>query len=234
MTMAGMPEGLAQADGMTGVIIFAVVYAIVSVLAKIKQASQKGGTQAPPEQQQRPRQQPRRPQPRLEQASDRQQRTPKPPVTIQQPGGTQAEATRLEELLRALGDAAGVPVPEGTVGRPARVPLPSDEEVEERESLEIEEQVLNLETEVKRESRREVDHDDEAEGIIQRRRIAAQDRDRSLSRADHQAFDKKIRQIEPDNTRVAKVQRPSLRQAIVWREILGPPLALRDRSDFDL
>ena len=223
--LAALPEGLSRAEGMTGVIIFAVVYAIVAILGKIKQAQQKGADRAPtPEP--RPRLQPR-PAP---------QRAPRPhqPASPRSPGNTQAEATRLEELLRVLGEAAGVPTTEGTIGRPARVPLPAAEEVEELESLEVEEQILNLETVVRRPARREVDHDDEAEALIQARIRSAQARDRTLNRADHQAFDKKIRKVEPDNTRVAKAPRPSMRQAMVWREILGPPLGLRDREDSDL
>jgi hypothetical protein len=207
-----LPEGLARAEGMTGVIIFAVVYAIVAILGKVKEASRKGGTVSPPPQ-------PRPQRPRLE------------PVSSRPPGDTRAEATRLEDLLRALGEAAGVPPTGGTMGRPARIPLPGAEEVEERESLEREEEVLNLETEIRRPSRREVDHDEEAEAIVQRRIRAAAERDRELNRASHKAFDSRIRQEVPDHTRVAKRKRPSLRDAMVWREILGPPVSLRDRPD---
>lgn len=209
-----LPEGVTRAEGMTGVIIFAVVYAIVAILGKVKEASRKRGNGNPPP--------PPRPQrPRIE-----------PPASYTPPGNTQAEATRLEELLRVLGEAAGVPTTQGPLGRPARVPLPADEEeVEERESLEREEEVLNLETEAPRPSRREVDHDEEAEAIVQRRIRAAQERDRSLNRADHKVFDARIRKEVADHTRVAKPKRPSLRDAIVWREILGPPISLRDRAD---
>ena len=229
--LVSLPEELSRADGMTGVIIFAVVYAIVSIMAKIKQSSQRGAGDAPtPDADQQARQQ-RRQQQRLDQ--QRQQR-PTLPVPPRPAGGTQSEGTRLEDLLRVLTEAAGVPTTEGPMGRPARIPLPPAEEVEERESLEVEEQIQNLETEARRPSRREVDHDDEAEAIVQRRILAAQERDRSLSRADHLAFDKKIRAVKPDNTRVAKPRPPSLRQAIVWREILGPPVSLRDRADSDL
>lgn len=221
MSLALLPEGLARAEGMTGVIIFAVVYAIVAILGKLKQ-SQKGTGASTPE----PRRPPRPPRP--------QPRRPEQPASPRRAGNTQAEATKLEELLRVLGEAAGVPTTEGTIGRPAPVPLPDAEEMEERESLEVEGQVVSLETEVRRPTRREVDYDDEAEAIIQGRLRSAQARDGTLSRADHQAFDKKIRRVEPDNIRVAKPKIPSLRQAIIWREILGPPLALRNREDSDL
>ena len=218
--LGAFPEGVVQAEGMIGVVIFAVAYAIVAILGKMKEAQKRtsGGSKPVP----------RRPPP--------QQRMPMPPRSsprAETRGNTQSEATRLEELLRALGEAAGVPTTQGPVGRPARVPLPSNEEIEERESLEIEEQIENLETQVLRPVRRTVDHDDEAEALVQRRIQAAQLRDGSLNREDHKAFDRRIRAAAADQTRVAKPKHPSLRQAIIWRELLGPPLALRDRTDLD-
>lgn len=222
--MAALPEGLLRADGMTGVIIFAVVYAIVSILAKAKQAAQK-------------QQQEQNQQPRLEQRQVRRQRQERKPRELRPsrpaaPGrqGTQAEGARLEDLLRVLTEAAGVPTPEGPTGRRSPVPLESAEEVEERESLEREEQVLNLEVEERRPARIEVDFDDEAEAVVQRRIRAAEARDRALNREDHQKFDREIR-VVPDNTRGARPNRPSIRQAIIWREILGPPLGLRQQDD---
>ena len=230
-----LPEGLARADGMTGVIIFAVVYAIVSIMAKAKQASQKGagdGSASDPEQLAK---QQRRQQQRLQQRQQQQRQPPRqvrPPQPAQSrpASNTQSEGARLEDLLRVLTEAAGVPTPEGPRGRRAAEPLPSEEEVEERESLETEEQIHNLETDARRPVRVEVDFDDEAEAIVQRRIQAAQVRDRSLNKADHKAFDSKIRAV-PDNTRVVNPKLASLRQAIVWREILGPPISLRKPSD---
>ena len=237
-----LPEGVSRADGMTGVIIFAVVYAIVSIMAKIKQqSSQRGAGDASSTDEEQLANQQRREQQRLQQQQRQQQQRlqqrqqrPTQPAPPRPAGGTQSEGTRLEDLLRVLTEAAGVPTTEGPMGRPARIPLPPAEEVEERESLEVEEQIQNLETEARRPSRRDVDHDDEAEAIVRRRILAAQERDRTLTRADHLAFDKKIRAAQPDNTRVAKPRHPSLRDAIVWREILGPPISLRDRPDSDL
>jgi hypothetical protein len=216
MTLLALPEGVARADGMTGVIIFAVVYAIVSIMAKAKQAAQKQ-QQGHQQEQQQARQQRRL----------NQQRQDRPPRPAAPPAGdTQAEAVKLQDLLRVLGEAAGVPTTEGPIGRRSASPLPSAEEVEERESLEVEEEVRNLETVERRPARREVDFDDEAEQIVQRRIRAAQERDRALSKADHQVFDAGIRAV-PDATRVARPKLESLRQAIVWREILGPPVSLR-------
>jgi hypothetical protein len=229
--LAALPAGLSQADGMTGVIIFAVVYAIVSILGKMKQAGQKGPPEsAPPspEQQQRRLERQRLKQQRLERA--RQARPASPARPAPPRPSTQTEGARLEDLLRVLTEAAGVPVPEGPTGRRSSVPLESAEEVEERESLEREEQVISLETDDRRPLRKEVDFDDDAEALVQRRIAAAQARDRSLNREDHRKFDSRIRAV-PDHTRVARPKPPTLRQAIVWREILGPPVGLRGSDD---
>ena len=233
-----LPDGLARADGMTGVIIFAVVYAIVSILAKAKEAARKqSGGQADAEALQQQARQQRRLEERKRQLQQRQQQRQQqiPPRSSRPvspaPGNTQAEGARLQDLLRVLTEAAGVPTPEGgPLGRRSSTSLPSDEDVEERESLEVEERIQNLESTERRPERKEVDFDDEAEAIVQRRIKAAQDRDRSLSRQDHAAFDQKIRAV-PDATRVTRPKLASLRQAIVWREILGPPISLRKPSD---
>lgn len=219
--MLALPEGLARADGMAGVIIFAVVYAIVTIMAKVKQAGQKQ-QQEHQEQQQQARQQKRL-------NKQRQQRPAEPPRSSPT-GNTQAEAVKLQDLLRVLAETAGVPTPEGPIGRRASAPLPSAEEVEERESLETEEEIGNLETETRRPARKEMDFDDEAEAIVQRRIRSAQERDRPLSKVDHRAFDSRVRAVA-DATRVARPRLDALRKAIIWREILGPPVALRNPSD---
>jgi len=223
---------------MTGVIIFAVVYAIVSIMAKAKQASQKGagdGSASDPEQlaKQQRRQQQRLQQRQQQQRQPERQVRPPQPAPPRPAGNTQSEGARLEDLLRVLTEAAGVPVPEGPRGRRAAEPLPSEEEVEERESLETEEQIHNLETEARRPVRLEVDFDDEAEAVVQRRIRAAQSRDKPLGREDHKVFDAKIRAVVADNTRVSRPSIASLKQAMVWREILGPPVSLR-KGDTDI
>lgn len=228
-----LPDGLARADGMTGVIIFAVVYAIVSIMAKVKQASQKGAGDGSASEPEELAKQQRRQQQRLEQRQQQRQVRPPRPAQPRPAGNTQSEGARLEDLLRVLTEAAGVPAPAGPSGRRAAEPLPSEEEVEERESLETEEQIQNLETEARRPVRLEVDFDDEAEAIAQRRIRAAQSRDKALGRQDHKVFDAKIRAVVADNTRVSRPSLASLKQAIVWREILGPPVSLRKPSDPD-
>lgn len=79
-----------------------------------------------------------------------------------------------------------------------------------------------------RPQRVEVDSDDQVEAVIASRRAAAEAHGRPLGRADHVAFDARIRQEPADATSTQGVSMQRLRQAIVWREILGPPVSLRD------
>jgi hypothetical protein len=144
---------------------------------------------------------------------------------------TQQEGSRLERLLRELERNL-----EGTAerqsGGPARLPPSTtveDEDVEERDSLEEPEQVVSLETSVARPKRAVYDQDTEAEAIVQRRIEAARARDRALGKADHKAFDAKIRQEAADHTAVRRYTPAQLREAVVWREILGPPVSERER-----
>ena len=168
--------------------------------------------------------------------------TPSPP-TPRPPGGvdpTQQEGSRLERLLRELernleqvaerqsGSAPRLPSPQ----RPATAKLPTpsveEEDLEERESLEEPEQVVSLETDAQRGPRAVYDQDSEAEAIAQRRIEAARARDRALGKADHTAFDARIRQEAADHTAVRRYTPAQLRDAIVWREILGRPVSERD------
>ena len=102
-----------------------------------------------------------------------------------------------------------------------------EEDVEERESLEAPEQVVSLEVDAPRRERAKYDQDTEAEAIVQRRIEAARARDRALGKPDHKAFDAEIRQEPADNTAVRRYTPAQLRDAIVWREILGPPVSER-------
>ena len=143
---------------------------------------------------------------------------------------TQREGSMLERLLRELErnmEDGGRPTAPRPVPRHS-VPLPSAEEVEELESLEEPERVVSLETEVVRTPRVRVDHDDDAEQVERRRIAAAEARSGALTRADHRRFDQRIRQEPADHTAVRRYTRAQLRNAIIWREILGPPVSERD------
>jgi hypothetical protein len=143
---------------------------------------------------------------------------------------TQREGSRLEQLLRELErnleHAAGGQ--ERTPARIAAPPLPDDEDVEERGSLEVPERVVSLETEVRRPPRAEYDQDSGAEELVRRRIAAAEARSGPLKRTDHKAFDARIRQQPADHTAVRRYTPAQLRDAVVWREILGPPVSERD------
>ncbi len=159
---------------------------------------------------------------------DARSRPPLSPPPGSSSGGdaTQHEGSRLEalfrELERTLNDSAG------PVGRPAGVPLPPAEEVEERETLEAEPEVVSLEQEVRRPQRARLDRDDRAERIEEARVAAAEARSGALSRATHAAFDDRIRAEPADATAVRTPTAEQLRHAVVWREILGPPVSLRE------
>lgn len=167
----------------------------------------------------------KRPQPRAR---------PLPPT----PDASQQEGSRLEtmlrELQRALEESAGVeqprtlsfPGPERP-RRQARLALPGDEDIEDRETLEAEPEVVSLETDVRRAPRRRVDQDEGAEDIEAQRIQAAAARDRATTKVDHAAFDKRIRQEPADKTATRYTAR-QLRDAMVWREILGRPVSMRD------
>ena len=140
---------------------------------------------------------------------------------------TQQEGSRLEQVLRELQrtlEESTQPTYSTTL------PLPPAEEIEERESLEAEPEIVSLEHEVRREARVLVDRDDEAGELETRRIQAAAARDHARTRVDHTAFDQRIRQEPAEHTASRGYTAQQLRDAIVWREILGPPVALRGEA----
>lgn len=173
---------------------------------------------------------------------------PRPRTTQQRPGtrppaqvstggaadATQREGSMLERLLRELEqnlEQVGgnlPPKPARVPGRPPPDEEQLEEEIEERESLEEPARVVSLEHEVHRPQREAYDQDTGAEGLVQRRIDAARTRDRALTKADHKAFDARIREEPADHTAVRRYTTAQLRDAFVWREILGPPVSERD------
>ncbi len=144
---------------------------------------------------------------------------------------TQVEARQLEELLRGLGGL--VERPEG----PVAVEEPEHDGPEEAYSLEG----TSLEGESwdparARDDRPEVSEDDSAATLVQARIDAAALRSGALGPADHVAFHRKLAVAEPAKLIRLEARRPAgdltlaeLRRAVVWREILGPPVALVER-----
>jgi hypothetical protein len=115
----------------------------------------------------------------------------------------------------------------GPLGRISRTVLPSAEEVEDRTSLEeegrlVEERRLqNVEGFTERPQRVLQNRDEEAEAIAQRRIKSAEARNRPHDAADHAGFDVGIR-----TPAAAVAAQPRL--TVQGREILGPPKSLQD------
>ena len=149
---------------------------------------------------------------------------PQPPARDPRPDATQREGSRLEQVLRELERSLEQA---GSTSRPVRFPLPEAEEVEDRESLETEPQVMSLEQDVRRAGRQEFTQDAGVEELVARRIKAASARDSARTKADHVAFDSQIRQEPADHTATRGYTAQELRRAVVWREILGPPISLR-------
>ena len=149
-----------------------------------------------------------------------------PPDAPSLPDATQREGSRLEMVLRQF-ERALEEAEAGPLGRQARLPLPDDEDVEERQSLESEPEIVSLEEEVRRPTRREYTQDADAEQLVQQRISAAASRDTARTKAEHQEFDQRIRQEPADKTATTGYTAKQLRDAIVWREILGPPVSER-------
>jgi len=218
-------------------VILAVVYAVLSAIGKAREQAAR-----------------RR---RAEEAGRERVRRDVPAYdTPPEPRGrsTQEEALRLEEWLRGLGyevptseppvGAAPLPVPSrrpppasatrrprgGPLGRPADRRLEPAEEVEEAESLEVEARVESLERlDVERAERPLVDRDDVAAVVAEQRRLEAAQRDRPLTKADHEAFDRRVRESAPPApaARPREARRAMLRRALIASEVLGLPVGLR-------
>ena len=103
--------------------------------------------------------------------------------------------------------------------------MPGAEEVEERDSLETDREAVSLETLDDRSERPVEDFDDQAEAVLARRLAVAEARTSGRTLLDHRRFDEAIRAPVPVKPPVRR--RPGLRQALVWREILGPPVSLK-------
>jgi len=140
------------------------------------------------------------------------------------PDATQREGSRLEQVLRELERSLEQA---GSTSRPVRLPLPEAEEVEDRESLESEPQVMSLEQDVRRAARQEFTQDAGVEELVAKRIKAASVRDSARTKVDHVKFDSQIRQEPADHTATRGYTAEELRRAVVWREILGPPISLR-------
>ena len=148
------------------------------------------------------------------------------------PDATQSEGSRLERILRqverAMEEAEAAPTrPAPQLPQRDEQVLYDDEDVEERQSLETEPEVVSLEEVVHRPRRQEYTQDEGAERLVEKRISAAALRDTARTRADHIEFDREIRKEPAEHTGTVGYTTKQLREAIVWREILGPPVSER-------
>ncbi len=65
-----------------------------------------------------------------------------------------------------------------------------------------------------------------AEKAIARRRMVAEEYSRGRTAEDHDAFHQAARRQDEPEAKIAVAVDPTLEQAIIWREILGPPKAM--------
>jgi hypothetical protein len=156
----------------------------------------------------------------------------KPSRTASAADSTQHEGGRLEELLRALEqrlDPKPASAPRTTrppVGRPASRPLPHAEELEERDSLEVEPLVESLEEEVRRPERSARDWLRQAEDRERGRIAEVEAREAPSHKGRHEAFDRRIRSplpATPSGPAPRRLTTAEIRQAFIWSEILGRP-----------
>ncbi|MGE0354773.1 MAG: hypothetical protein AB7Q69_16280 [Gemmatimonadales bacterium] len=199
---------IARAEGFGPLIFIAVIYAILTFIGRAQKQQKENARRGK----------------QLPGARGTAPARPTPKERLAELTGSQQEGYTLADLL---GELTGAKTQGGPMGRPAGRPLPSAEEAEERESLETEPVVVSRETPPYRPLRM-VDLDDSVEAVVQARIDAAEARNRGLTAADHRAFDKRIR-AAADQTVVVKARhRGRVQQAVIWKEILDKPVALRD------
>jgi hypothetical protein len=153
------------------------------------------------------------------------------PAGLSARDATQREGVQLEQLLRDLGRT--LDEGRGSGRQPQVRRLPSAGGAGSERSLEVEPQMQSLEAASAEGERAVVDQDDQAERLEQQRIAAAEANQRALTEADHEAFERRIRQEPADKTATRGYTIRQLRQAIVWREILGPPVSLRGEDSRD-
>jgi hypothetical protein len=223
-------EELRQAAGFEGLIVLAVIY---FVLAQVQRAGKRkpGPPRTPPT----PRV-PSKSSPQDERLSLQSILREIERVKQQRAGPAPSDRAAVPAYRRPLPRQRPVVVQDerGPLGRLPDTALPAAEEVEETDSLDLirargEARALGLSLEEwQRRQRETVDQDDEAEAVVQRRIQAAEARNREHQAADHRAFDERIRSAAAPVAGSTQGTSDRLREAVVWREILGPPKALQD------
>lgn len=128
------------------------------------------------------------------------------------PDSSQREGSRLEEVLRQLNPELADLADQ--VSRGSRQPV-----------------MVRKEPQAIAAAEEKSDFVAKAEAAIARRRKVADDRIRDRTDQDHESFHQQARLIEEPVIAGPAAAAPSLRQAIIWREILGPPKAFTIDED---
>lgn len=163
----------------------------------------------------------------------RQRQAPTPlPQRRDRPASRTGQPSTFEELLAEmrgqLEQAKDMEQAEAARHEPWQRQLPEAESVEEVTSLEVDPEVVSLEVEPHRLERVETDQAAATEALVQKRIAAAELRNREWRLEDHRRFDQTIREAKKPKPRRPSKAGMSLRQAMIWSEVLGPPVALRD------
>ena len=139
------------------------------------------------------------------------------------PDATQQEGFRLETLLRDLQRSLEQSASSTRQNYPARPPGTRTVRVETQAT---ESEAASLETDVEPKARRPVDLDDEAVEVEERRIRAAEARNLARPK-DRPGAVEQIKPEPAEHTAARSYTSKQLRDAIVWREILGPPVSER-------
>lgn len=215
-----------------GLAILAVVYLVLNLIAKAGkklgghfEAAQEQAVDTRPNQSQEEEFSLKKLLREIERARAEGEQAPKP-IPRAKP---ESEAQRLARVKQAFEASRQLTTPrkptQAPLGRMARL---STEIMSEGRSLEVEESIVNFDDAANTRSvRAEIDQDDQAQAVIQRRLDAAAHRTREGREASYQAQQKAAAAAVASEALSAAAASSRLRRAIVWREILGPPLALR-------
>jgi hypothetical protein len=144
----------------------------------------------------------------------------------------ESEAQRLGRMQKALEASRRLSTPGERPPAPlGRMSWQSAETISEGLSLEVEERIVSFDdAATTRTARAEIDQDDQVQATIQRRLDAAAHRTREGREASYQAQQKAAAAAVASEALSAAAASSRLRRAIVWREILGPPVALRSEE----
>jgi hypothetical protein len=229
-----------EAAGIEGLVVVAVIYFVLNVLQKAgKKAAQSGTPAAEPPSPTSATQSEGASLEGILREIERLKQQKGAAATPARPSSTRTARTSARPAAKPLpkpyrAPAAGSPE-QGPLGRHSRATLQDAEEVEDRTNFD--ELAASRSEGVQRESaealhrRRErptVDQDDAAEAVLQRRLKDAEARNRPLSAADHRQFDAQIRATAIPKPAGGGLSNTQLRQAFIWREVLGPPKSLTD------